>query len=216
LATTILGDNEPLLDLAAESGCRGLLMGLESISPSGLQQSQKRFNRPEHYAKLVEKLHARGISLQGCFVFGLDDDTPEIFERTARFAVDCGIDLPRFAVLTPFPGTQLYQNLLQQGRILTQRWELYDGQHVVFQPANMTTAQLQRGTERAWKLAYSWGGILRRLRRTPASPLLALMTNLGYRHYANRLHRFYTCDAMIPEASRCDEPVPGPGRVEVS
>ena len=94
LATTILADNEPLLDLAAESGCRGLLMGLESISPTGLQQSQKRFNQPDRFALLVDKLHARRISLQGCFVFGLDDDTPDVFQRTARFAVDCGSTYP--------------------------------------------------------------------------------------------------------------------------
>ena len=204
LATTILADNEPLLDLAAESGCRGLLMGLESISPPGLQQSQKRFNEPDRYAELVEKLHARQIALQGCFVFGLDDDTPDVFERTARFAIDCGIDLPRFAVLTPFPGTQLYDQLESQGRILSRDWELYDGQHVVFQPAQMSTDQLQRGNEHAWKLAYSWSGILRRLRRSPASRMLALMTNWGYRHYAHRLNRFYNCDLMIPQQRRHD------------
>ncbi len=201
LATTILGENEPLLDLAAESGCRGLLVGLESISPASLQQSQKRFNRPDQFEKLVDRLHRRRIALQGCFVFGLDSDTPDVFERTARFAVQCGIDLPRFAVLTPFPGTQLYHQLQSQGRILTRKWELYDGQHVVFQPAGMTAQQLQLGTERAWKIAYSYRNMFSRLRRSPASPLLALMTNLGYRHYAHRLNQFYNCDLMIPEKS---------------
>lgn len=216
LATTILADNEPLLDLAAESGCRGLLMGLESISSSALQQSQKRFNRPDQYAQVVDKLHARGISLQGCFVFGLDDDTPDVFERTARFAIECGIDLPRFAVLTPFPGTQLYEQLESEQRILTRRWELYDGQHVVFRPAQMSVEQLQQGTERAWKQTYSWSGIARRLRRSPASLSLALMTNLGYRHYANRLSRFYNCDVMIPEPRRDEVTVGQKQPAEVS
>lgn len=216
LATTILGDNEPLLDLAAESGCRGLLMGLESMSPSALRQSQKKFNRPDQYARLVDNLHARGIALQGCFVFGMDDDTPEVFEQTARFAIECGIDLPRFAVLTPFPGTQLYHQLESEDRILTRRWELYDGQHVVFQPAQMSVDQLQWGTERAWKQTYSWGGILRRLRRTPASVWLAMMTNLGYRHYANRLSRFYNCDLMLPQPRRHDDVAACPQPTEVS
>ena len=102
-------------------------------------------------------------------------------------------------MLTPFPGTQLYHQLQSQGRILTRNWELYDGQHVVFQPARMSPEQLQRGNEQAWKLTYSWSGIWRRLRRSSASPLLALTTNLGYRYYANRLSRFYNCDLMIPE-----------------
>lgn len=194
LATTLLADDLPLLDLAAESGCRGLLMGLESISPRNLRASSKGFNRPERFGQVVERLHERGIALQGCFVFGLDDDGPDVFERTARFAVDTGIDLPRFAIVTPFPGTPLYRRLEAEGRILTRDWELYDGQHVVFQPARMSVKELEQGTEAAWKQAYAWSGIARRLRRTAAPLHIALLTNLGYRHYARNLHRFYTCD----------------------
>ncbi|MFO0915105.1 MAG: radical SAM protein [Pirellulales bacterium] len=197
LSTTILCDDIPLLDLAARSGCRGLLMGLESVSRSTLRESHKAFNNPDEYPRIVKQLHARGISLQGCFVFGLDDDQPSVFMEVAKFAVDCGIDLPRFAIVTPFPGTGLYQQLEAQGRILTRNWELYDGQHVVFQPAQMSIEELQRGTEAAWKYAYSWPGILRRLRHSPASWPLALMTNYGYRYYAYRLHRFYTCDVPV-------------------
>ncbi len=198
LATTILCDDLPLLDLAAASGCRGLLMGLESISTQALRTSHKAFNSPEEYPRVVEQLHRRGIALQGCFVFGLDDDTPEVFLKTAKFAVDCGVDLPRFAIVTPFPATGLYQQLEAEGRLLTRNWELYDGQHVVFRPAQMTVQQLQEGTELAWRYTYSLANIARRLRRSPAPWPLALATNLGYRHYAYRLNRFYTCDAMIP------------------
>ena len=202
LATTLLCDDKPLLDLAARSGCRGLLMGLESISTSSLRRTHKSFNHPEEYPRVVQELHCRGIALQGCFVFGLDDDTPDVFLKTARFAVQCGIDLPRFAVVTPFPGTELYKQLAAEERILTRNWELYDGQHVVFQPAQMTPAELLHGTEQAWRYAYSWANIARRLRHTPASWHLALVTNLGYRHYAYRLHRFYNCDWPIAPAGR--------------
>jgi radical SAM superfamily enzyme YgiQ (UPF0313 family) len=194
LSTTILCDDIPLLDLAARSGCRGLLMGLESVTQSTVKKAHKAFNNPAEYPRIVKQLHDRGISLQGCFVFGLDDDQPDVFMKTAKFAVDCGIDLPRFAIVTPFPGTGLYKELDAQRRILTRKWELYDGQHVVFQPAQMTIEQLQRGTETAWKYAYSWPNIFRRLRHTPASWPFALMTNYGYRYYAYRLHQFYNCD----------------------
>ncbi len=197
LATTLLCHDLPLLDLAAESGCRGLLMGLESISDKNLSQNHKRFNEPETYRAVVERLHERNIALQGCFVFGLDDDKPEVFERTARLAVEIKIDLPRFAIVTPFPGTELYRRLEAQGRILTRNWELYDGQHVVFQPANMSVDELQQGNEAAWKHAYSWGSFARRLRSTAAPWHVALITNLGYRHYARHLDRFYNCDWMI-------------------
>ena len=202
LATVLLGHDPELLDLAAASGCRGLLMGLESISPVNLRASRKGFNSPDQYAHLVEQLHSRGIALQGCFVFGLDDDEPDIFLKTARFAVDAKIDLPRFAIVTPFPNTGLYNRLNGEGRILTRDWELYDGQHVVFRPAKMTVGELQTGTEQAWKHAYSVGSIARRIGHSPAPWGVRLATNLGYRFYAHHLNRFYNCDWIIGKAGQ--------------
>jgi len=198
LATTLLCEDVNLLDLAAKSGCRGLLMGLESIRRENLEQSHKRFNHPDGYGRIVELLHERRIALQGCFVFGMDHDTPAVFRETAEMAVDIGIDLPRFAIVAPFPGTGLYQQLEQQGRLLTRDWSLYDGQHVVFQPAHLTVDELLHGNEAAWKYAYSWRSIASRLRRTAAPWYVAMSTNMGYRYYAHRLDRFYTCDWMSP------------------
>lgn len=198
LATTILTDDLPLLDLVARSGCRGLLMGLESISASTLRTNSKAFNDPAKYPQAVERLHKRKIALQGCFVFGLDEDTPEVFLKTARFAVEAKIDLPRFAIVTPFPGTALYHQLDGEGRILSRNWELYDGQHAVFQPQQMTVDELQRGTEAAWKHAYSWRNMAWRMMHTAAPWYVASITNLAYRYYAHHLHQFYNCDLMIP------------------
>lgn len=201
LATTLLCDDLPLLDLVARSGCRGLLMGLESLSTQNLEGNHKRFNDPASYGRVVQLLHERRIALQGCFVFGLDSDTPAVFQETAEFAVDTKIDLPRFAVVTPFPGTELHCQLDRQGRILTRNWELYDGQHAVFQPLHMSPADLQRGTERAWKYAYRWSSIARRLTATGAPWHVALVTNWGYRFYAHRLHKFYNCDWILPRSA---------------
>ena len=197
LATVLLAGDQPLLELAARSGCRGLLMGLESISPQNLRQNHKGFNSPENYARAVERLHEQGIALQGCFVFGLDDDGPDIFLKTAEFAVQAGIDLPRFAIVTPFPNTPLYKRLEAEDRLLTRNWELYDGQHVVFRPQKLTVAELQSGTEAAWKHAYSFHSICRRVAKSPAPWPVKLGTNLGYRFYAHNLNRFYSCDWMI-------------------
>lgn len=197
LATTLLCQDLPLLDLCAESGCRGLLMGLESMSRESLRSTHKGFNNPDTYAEVVKRLHERRISLQGCFVFGLDEDESDVFMKTAEFAVDIGIDLPRFAIVTPFPGTPLYRRFDQEGRILTRNWELYDGQHVVFQPAKLGVEELQQGLETAWKHTYSWKNMAKRLRKTAAPPHIALITNLGYRHYAHHLDRFYTCDVGV-------------------
>jgi radical SAM superfamily enzyme YgiQ (UPF0313 family) len=86
-----------------------LLIGFESINAENLRHSSKPFNRPQHFAEVVTRLHAHGIAVYGCFVFGMDQDTPEVFLETARFAVEAGIDLPRFAIVTPFPGTALHE-----------------------------------------------------------------------------------------------------------
>ncbi len=200
LATVLLADDLELLALAAQSGCKGLLMGLESISPQNLRQNHKGFNSPEKFIQVVERLHEHGIALQGCFVFGLDQDEPDVFMKTAEFAVAAKIDLPRYAVVTPFPNTGLYKRLEAEGRILTKNWELYDGQHVVFKPAKMSIEELQTGIETAWKFTYSLRSIVKRIRHSPAPWPVKLGTNLGYRFYAHNLSRFYNCDWIIGRA----------------
>jgi radical SAM superfamily enzyme YgiQ (UPF0313 family) len=197
LSTTLIGRDDEMLAAAQKSGCRGLLLGFESISPGNLKLSRKGFNRPEDYAELVGKLHQHGIAVQGCFTFGMDEDEPDVFERTAKFAVEAHIDLPRFAIVTPFPGTPLHKRLADEGRILTRDWSFYDGQHVVFQPKRMSVKELQLGAERAWKLAYGWRSIASRLRHSPAPWHVRAITNLGYRFYAHNLHRFYNCDWVL-------------------
>jgi len=194
LVTSLLARDDALLDLCARSGCKGLLVGFESISHSSLKGVHKGFNTPELYAEWIDKFHSHGIAVNGTFVFGLDDDTPDVFEKTAQFVIDTSIDLPRFAILTPFPGTALHERLAAEGRITTRDWELYDGQHVVFQPAQMSADTLQQGNMDAWKQVYSYASIARRMRRTPITKLLYLGANMGYRYYANRLDQFYTCD----------------------
>jgi len=194
LTTTLIAENLELLDLASRSGCRGLLMGLESINPQALKECRKGFNSPESYPELVERLHRRRIALQACFVFGLDQDTPDVFDKTARLCMDAKIDLPRFAAAVPFPGTPLFKRLEKEGRILTRNWDFYDGQHVVFQPARMTVQELQEGVQRAWLKTYSLASIARRLSAAASPFYIACLANLGYRFYARRLNRFYTCD----------------------
>lgn len=202
LATVLLADDAELLGLAELSGCKGLLMGLESISTQNLRLSHKGFNAPADFGRVVQRLHDHGIALQGCFVFGLDHDESDVFLKTAAFAVQAKIDLPRFAIVTPFPNTALYKRLEAEGRILTRNWELYDGQHVVFQPAKLSVEELQTGTEEAWKHAYSFRSIARRMAHSPAPWPVKLGTNLGYRFYAHNLGRFYNCDWIIGRSPR--------------
>ena len=197
LSTTLLGKEIPLLELAARSGCTGLLMGFESITPENLKRSLKGFNSPAQYKDLTALLHQHGITLMACFTFGLDSDTPDIFMQTAKFAVEAGIDLPRYAIVTPFPNTGLYKRLEAEGRILTKNWELYDAQHVVFQPKLMTPAQLYEGHEKAWKYTYSYSAMAIRYLGSRIQTPVWWIANMGYRFYSHHLKDFYNCDWIL-------------------
>ncbi len=190
LSTVKIADDPELLDLCAKSGCRGLLLGFESLSQMELNQIGKPFNSPHKYIETVKRLHGRGIAVQGCFVFGFDTDDASMFGRTVEFVHKSGIDLPRYSVYTPFPQTDLFARLKAQGRILTEDWALYDSQHVVFQPALMSPDELESGLHWAWRQTYSLGSIFRRVLRSRCAPFVTLFANFGYRVYAERLPGF--------------------------
>lgn len=203
LSTTLLNRDKELLRLAASSGCTGLLMGFESIRSENQRLMKRGFNTPDEYRLIVEELHRHHITLMACFTFGLDNDTPEVFMETARFAVEANIDLPRYAIVTPFPNTALYNRLESEGRILTKNWELYDAQHVVFQPKQMTVQQLYEGHEKAWKYTYLAASMAKRFLGSRIDPPVWWVTNIGYRFYSHHLKDFYNCDTwMTPITNR--------------
>ncbi len=194
LATTMLAWDDELLELAARSGCRGILIGFESLSQDSLAETHKHFNMRKDYHYVMRQLHKHKIAVMGCFVFGFDHDNHDTFAETVDFAIDANIDLPRYAILTPFPGTALFRRLKHEGRILTENWSLYDGQHVNFQPRNFTPEELLRGTEWAWKRTYSYRAIAKRLAGARNLLPVAIPANFGYRFYAHHLHNYYNCD----------------------
>ena len=197
LSTVLIAHDPELIDLMARSGCMGVLLGLETVSQASLGDAGKKFNRSVDYEQVIYMLHKKGIHIQGCFVFGLDSDSKDIFDETVDFALSTGIDLPRFSILTPFPGTPLFDRLESQGRIRHRNWELYDGQHVVYEPARMNAEELYDGHERAWKKVYRWRSIAKRLWIAGNFHPLAVSVNVGYRFYANNLHRYYNCDWQV-------------------
>jgi radical SAM superfamily enzyme YgiQ (UPF0313 family) len=189
LSTTRIAEDDELLKLAAGSGCKGLLIGFESISQDTLNQTHKGFHAAAEYGEVVKKLHDHGIGIQGCFVFGFDNDDESVFERTAEFVDRAKIDLPRYAVATPFPNTGLYRRLETERRLLHKNWALYDVEHVVFQPRQMSPERLQEGLEEAWRLSYRLSSLTKRITGAPWSLLpLWITLNLGYRYYARHLH----------------------------
>ena len=204
LATTAIAADEELLDLTARSGCKGLLIGFETLSHAALAETRKGFNLHKNYFEVVEQLHARGIAIQGTFVFGFDNHDEDSFAETVDFVIDAHIDLPRYAILTPFPGTPLHSRMDAEGRLLTRDWSLYDGQHVVFRPKQLSPDTLQEMTGWAWRKTYSVSSIAKRLLASRIQLPLSVAGNLGYRFYAHNLHRYYTCDWNLagPDAPR--------------
>ncbi len=197
LVTTTIAWDDELLDLAARSGCRGLLVGFESLNQESLLEAKKAFNMRRDYHEVVRKIRERRIALMGCFVFGFDHDTVDTFGETVEFVLESHMELPRYAVAVPFPGTALYRRLKSEGRITTENWSLYDGQHVVFEPKRMTAAELLERTRRAWRTTYSYASICRRLAGSRTRLSIAIPANFGYRFYAYHLDTFYTCDWFL-------------------
>ncbi|PKM96481.1 MAG: B12-binding domain-containing radical SAM protein [Firmicutes bacterium HGW-Firmicutes-1] len=207
LVTSSVGIDDELISIFSKSGCRGLLIGFESISQSSQKFIQKGVNKVMEYGELMKKLHHAGILVQGCFAFGGDDEDNTVFERTVEMVIKTKIDLPRYSILTPFPKTVLYDQLEAQNRIIERDWALYDVEHCVFVPLKMTKDELEEGIEWAWRETYSFSSIFKRLAPFTHSPFIALSTNIfGYRGYANKFKHFtremMTDNSDIPEAKK--------------
>lgn len=131
-----------LLDLMYQAGCRTLFIGFESVNPEALLESGKSqsTDEMEHAVRTIRKA---GIEVHGMFIFGFDSDGAENHEATLMFASRVPITTAQFLLLTPFPGTELFDRFREEDRLLSTDWNLYDGHHVVFSPRNMTPKELQ-------------------------------------------------------------------------
>jgi radical SAM superfamily enzyme YgiQ (UPF0313 family) len=175
------GQDEEFLLAAARSGCKQLFLGLESISQQSMAGVHKGFNRVEEYARIIARIHAHGIAVQAGIVFGFDQDTPGIFKETLDFLEATGVQNATFNILTPFPGTPLFRKMEADGRILTRDWRKYNSRaDVVYQPAQMSTAELLDGFRYANERFYSIPSIAKRLSHSPVQVWWTLPLNLAY------------------------------------
>jgi radical SAM superfamily enzyme YgiQ (UPF0313 family) len=178
-----------LLELAAEAGMRSVFVGLETINPANLVLHHKRQDVARDYAAAVRRVHELGIMVNGSFVFGLDDDRPDVFDRTVEWAVGQGIETATFHVMTPYPGTALHARIAAEGRITDHDWDHYDTRHVVYRPRFLTRDELLSGYRRAYRSFYSWGSILRSARTHASRPQQA--RHLAYAGGWKRFERFW-------------------------
>ena len=211
----VAGDPE-LLDLLVNSGCRGLLIGMESLDPANLQAMGKAWNRgSDHYAERLKRLRDHGLAVYGTFLFGYDNDDHRTVQRSVDFALDQKLFLAAFNHLVPFPGTPLYRRLLAEGRLPLEKWWL-DPQgrigDVTFEPRNLSAPELQELCLGARRKFYGWGSMLRRMRdlranvRTPKMAALFLTANLQG-HFDVDLRHGLQLGAGLDQWEAVDEPV---------
>jgi radical SAM superfamily enzyme YgiQ (UPF0313 family) len=162
----------------SESGCIALNIGFESFSEKNLEVMGKGFNQPSRYAEAIQRVHDHGIGIMGTFIVGLDDDDPGVFQRVIDFSNQYRLDWALTFIMAPYPGTESFNRLERDGRILIRDWEKYDSLHVVFQPMKMSPEELRRGMRRVWKEVFSLPSIYRRVLKRPSiHPLFYLGLN---------------------------------------
>jgi len=161
--TNVLGKvDDEFLNLARRSGCVEWFVGFESVSQASLNGIKKTHNKVDDFKKMIKRIHNHGMTVQGGIIFGFDEDTPDIFDTTLEKLHELEIDVLEINILTPYPGTPLYDRLDKEGRIFTKDWSLYNQVDIVFEPKNMTVDELFSGTRKVAKDFYSWSNIIKR------------------------------------------------------
>ena len=147
-----------ILKMLRPSGCRWLFIGFENVSRDSLQlldENRWKAQMRSRYEELIENIHKAGVYIWGSFLFGTDNDRPGVFEDTLRFVMDNGIYSGSFTILTPLPGTALFEQMKRQGRILDEDWSRYTFWDVVYRPKHMTADQLAQGVAYVYDRFYS-------------------------------------------------------------
>ena len=163
-----LADDPELLELLAGSGCQQVLVGLESVRRPGLERIDRanwKMKRRDTYERFIDEVQGRGITVNGCFIVGLDSDTPDVFPEIADFVKRTGLLECQITVLTPFPGTRLYERLKAEGRLLRDEyWDRCTLFDVNFRPKGMSVDELESGLRWLFSQLYSSAEQTRRRR----------------------------------------------------
>jgi radical SAM superfamily enzyme YgiQ (UPF0313 family) len=155
-------DQPELVREMALAGCTGVFVGFESLQNDNIVDAHKKSPRTEEYAERVEVFHRNGIQVNGSFVLGFDHDRPDVFETTIDWIERQRLECATFHILTPYPGTPLFQQMEREGRLVHKNWDLYDTAHVVFQPKHMTAEELAAGYCWCYRRLFSHRSIWRR------------------------------------------------------
>jgi radical SAM superfamily enzyme YgiQ (UPF0313 family) len=176
-----IGRHDDLLDLMAETGCKSLFIGFETLDERNLASCGKRQNRIGEYSRTIRKIHDRGMMVNASLVFGFDDDTAGTFAPTLEWLVEHRVETMTGHILTPYPGTPLHRRLSEEGRITDPDLSHYDTSHVVFRPKRMSEADLLRGFLWMYDEFYSWRRIAQRMPGAREQRTAYLLFNVLYR-----------------------------------
>ncbi len=141
------------------AGCNTVYIGFESVSNDTLNGLSKH-QTIDDIKRAIDVFHSNSIRIHGMFIFGGDEDQKDIFKETVRFSIKHKIDTVQYMILTPLPGTETYQKMEADGRLLHKMWQYYDGLHAVFQPKTMSPLELQEGMLDAFEEFYSYSRLL--------------------------------------------------------
>jgi radical SAM superfamily enzyme YgiQ (UPF0313 family) len=197
--TTKIAEDENFLAKAAESGCSGILMGFESINPGSLKAGNKSINNPVRYQEIISSLKRHRIVVLGSFIFGFDEDDKTIFADTLDFIRQSKVDLLHYAIVTPFPGTQFFNQLVAENRITTYDWSKYDGTQVVYRPSKMSEEELQAGYFDIYKKSHSIASIMSRLTQSRGNLPERIAMNFGFRLYILSFIKQYNRKIIIQD-----------------
>jgi radical SAM superfamily enzyme YgiQ (UPF0313 family) len=190
--TNVLGKaDESFLNLARKAGCVEWFVGFESVSQEALNGIKKTHNKVENFKKMIKRIHDHGMTVQGGIIFGFDEDKIDIFDITLEKLHELEMDVVEINILTPYPGTPLYNRLESQGRILTKDWSRYNQVDVVYKPKNMSPTELIDGTRKVAKEFYSLQNIFHRNARIFSivkrpSAIIPAGSNFTFRRYYKR------------------------------
>lgn len=189
-----IAERPDMMELAHRSGCRLLSFGIESLNAGSLDEIDKAWNRPARYAAAVTALRAHGIDVSTEMIVGFDHDDRTVFEQTYDFLMGNRISIPRVHILTPIPGTPLYRDLFDQGRITSREFGRFSGGKVVFHPKNFDPVDLESGYWKLYHRLFSWKGILHRVSRNRAllDPIMSPVVWGVNLHYRNHVHHGIT------------------------
>jgi radical SAM superfamily enzyme YgiQ (UPF0313 family) len=194
-ASLNFADDEEVLHWAGRAGCKMVFLGLEAEEVDALSEINKRLNLRrgvESYEQVFHRIHRAGIAVLGAFIFGMDVDTPEKLRNRTEYMIRSPLDVMQTTIMTPLPGTRLFEQLQSGGRLLytnyPRDWEHYDMGEAVFKPRGITPEKLAKELWESNRRIYAWPVLARKALRTlmetrnPVAAMFAWSSNVNYRN----------------------------------